>query len=577
MPKSKIAEEIKRVAPDYDYSQLESMDDLLDSGDHEVNVFRRGEVIDGVVVRVQVEEVMLDVGLKAEGVVVGRELFDPHLMDSRPELEIGESIPVYVVQPEGEGAAMLSIRRAMQEKLWRETESLYNEGKIIESRVTEFNKGGVLVDVGPRGFVPMSQLVSLAPAAPDETREDVAARLSELVNKTLKLKIIEMDRRRNRLILSERAAERELRSERREQLLDELQVGQIRKGRVSNLASFGAFIDLGGADGLAHISELSWSRVSSPGEILQPGAEVDVYILSLDRVEKKIALSIRRGQPDPWSTLEDRFAPEMVVEGTVTKLAPFGVFVRLEEGVEGLAHASDIGEEVLASMREEGVLNFRILSIESRRRRIRLTPAGAEDDAMAEFDVTDDGEGTVVGTSDIADTESDGDTESPAAEADDAEEVVEAEADETEAEEAEEAEEDSAEADDAEEAVEAKADVVEAEEAEEDSAEADDAEEAVEAKADVVEAEEAEEDSAEADDAEEAVEAKADVDEAEEAKEVAPDADDGKAAKTKTKTKAKADEPEDAETAPAGKAKKATKASKSKSGKKAAKKAGAKA
>ncbi len=546
MPKSKIAEEIKRVAPDYDYSQLESMDDLLDSGDHEVNVFRRGEVIDGVVVRVQVEEVMLDVGLKAEGVVVGRELFDPHLMDSRPELEIGESIPVYVVQPEGEGAAMLSIRRAMQEKLWRETESLYNEGKIIESRVTEFNKGGVLVDVGPRGFVPMSQLVSLAPAAPDETREDVAARLSELVNKTLKLKIIEMDRRRNRLILSERAAERELRSERREQLLDELQVGQIRKGRVSNLASFGAFIDLGGADGLAHISELSWSRVSSPGEILQPGAEVDVYILSLDRVEKKIALSIRRGQPDPWSTLEDRFAPEMVVEGTVTKLAPFGVFVRLEEGVEGLAHASDIGEEVLASMREEDVLNFRILSIESRRRRIRLTPAGAEDDAMAEFDVTDDGEGTVVGTSDIADTESDGDTESPAAEADDAEEVVEAEADET-----------------------------EAEEAEEDSAEADDAEEAVEAKADVVEAEEAEEDSAEADDAEEAVEAKADVDEAEEAKEVAPDADDGKAAKTKTK--AKADEPEDAETDPAGKAKKATKASKSKSGKKAAKKAGAKA
>ena len=414
VPKSKIADEIKRVAPDYDYSQLESMDDLLDSGDHEVNVFRRGEVIDGVVVRIQVEEVMLDVGLKAEGVVVGRELFDPHLMDSRPELEIGESIPVYVVQPEGEGAAMLSIRRAMQEKLWRETETLYNEGKIIESRVTEFNKGGVLVDVGPRGFVPMSQLVSLAPAAPDETRDDVSARLSELVNKTLKLKIIEMDRRRNRLILSERAAERELRSERREQLLDELQVGQIRKGRVSNLASFGAFIDLGGADGLAHISELSWSRVSSPSEILQPGAEVDVYILSLDRVEKKIALSIRRGQPDPWSTLEDRYTPEMVVEGTVTKLAPFGVFVRLEEGVEGLAHASDIGEEVLASMREEDVLNFRILSIEGRRRRIRLTPAGAEDEAMAEFEVADDGEGTVVATSDIADTDSDGDAESPA-------------------------------------------------------------------------------------------------------------------------------------------------------------------
>ena len=412
MPSSKIAAEIKRVAPDYDYSQIESMEELLDAGEHEVNVYRRGMVIDGTVVRVQGEEVMLDVGLKAEGVVVGRELFDPRLMAERLELEVGESIPVYVVQPEGEGAAMLSIRRALQEKLWRETEALYNEGKIIESKVTEFNKGGVLVDVGPRGFVPMSQLVSLAPAAPDETREDVAARLSELLNKTLRLKIIEMDRRRNRLILSERAAEREMRSERREQLLDELQVGQIRKGRVSNLASFGAFIDLGGADGLAHISELSWSRVSSPGEVLQAGEEVDVYILSLDRVEKKIALSIRRALPDPWSTLEERYSPEMVVEGHVTKLAPFGVFVRLEEGVEGLAHASDIGEEALTSMREEDVLNFRILSIESGRRRIRLTPADAVDEALAEYDVTDDGEGTVVGTSDIADPEDDGDAES---------------------------------------------------------------------------------------------------------------------------------------------------------------------
>lgn len=401
MPKSKLTAELRNVAPKYDYSQLESMEDLLDAGDHEVNVFRRGEVIDGVVVRVQLEEVMLDVGLKAEGVVIGRELFDPHLMDSRPELEVGESIPVYVVQPEGEGAAMLSIRRAMQEKLWRETETVYNEGTVIEAQVTDFNKGGVLVDVGPRGFVPMSQLVSLAPAAPDESRDGVSARLAELVNKTLRLKIIEMDRRRNRLILSERAAERELRSERREQLLDELQIGQIRKGRVSNLASFGAFIDLGGADGLAHISELSWSRVTSPQEILQPGAEIDVYILSLDRVEKKIALSIRRGQPDPWANLQERFQPDTMVQGTVTKLAPFGVFVRLAEGVEGLAHASDIGEETLGNMRENDVLEFRILSIESRRRRIRLAPAGSEAETLAELETDDhDGEGTVVATSD---------------------------------------------------------------------------------------------------------------------------------------------------------------------------------
>jgi small subunit ribosomal protein S1 len=322
-------------------------------------------------------------------------------MDERPQISIGETIPVYVVQPEGEGAAMLSLRRAMQEKQWRETEAIYNEGKIIEAKVTEFNKGGVLVGVGPRGFVPMSQLVSLAPSSSEDSRDDIAERLGELVGKTLQMKIIEMDRRRNRLILSERAAQRDLRSERRESLLEELRVGQIRKGIVSNLATFGAFIDLGGADGLAHISELSWSRVNSPSEVLRPGQEVEVYILALDREEKKIALSIRRALEDPWDALEERLASEQVVEGTVTKLAPFGVFVRLEEGVEGLAHASDLDEESLLSMYEGQTIDFRVLSVQTERRRIRLVPAEAVGRGLDDYDGTDSGEGIVVGTSDI--------------------------------------------------------------------------------------------------------------------------------------------------------------------------------
>ena len=381
------------------------MESLLEAGEHEVRLLRRGEMVDGMVVRVSSDEVMIDVGLKAEGVVIGRELYDPHVMDERPDLVVGESVPVYVLQPEGEGAAMLSIRRAMQERQWRDTEAVYNEGKIIEAKVTEFNKGGVLVSVGPRGFVPMSQLVSLAPSSSEDSRDDIADRLGQLVGKTLKMKIIEMDRRRNRLILSERAAERDLRSERRETLLEDLKVGQIRKGKVSNLATFGAFIDLGGADGLAHISELSWSRVSSPSEVLSPGQEIDVYILALDREEKKIALSIRRALPDPWEAIEERLAPEQVVEGTVTKLAPFGVFVRLEDGVEGLAHASDLDEDVLLSMREGDVRDFRILSVEIPRRRIRLVPADAGVESLVDYDEMDGGEGLVVGTSDDAGNE----------------------------------------------------------------------------------------------------------------------------------------------------------------------------
>lgn len=391
-----------------DYSSLETMDELLNEGTHEVKVLRRGDMVEGKVVRIVGDEVMVDVGLKAEGVVVGREFYDPRSMSQRPELSLGDVIDVYVLQPEGDAAAMLSIRRALQEQQWRLTERMYNDGEVIETSITEYNKGGVLVNVGPRGFVPMSQLVSLEPGPSGESRDDVMDRLAELVGQPIQVKIIEMDRRRNRLILSERAAEREARSERREQLLDELQIGQVRKGKVSNLASFGAFIDLGGADGLAHISELSWSRVNNPAEILSPGDEIDVYILSLDREEKKIALSVRRAHPDPWATLEERYQDGQVVEGVVTKLAPFGVFVRLEEGVEGLAHTADVGEQSLANLREEDTLEFKILNLELGRRRIRLAPLGAE---VAELTEADDeqsgGEGTIVGTAEFGESEED--------------------------------------------------------------------------------------------------------------------------------------------------------------------------
>lgn len=350
------------------------MDDLLNEPGGQLKTISRSDVIEGLVVGVDPDELLIDIGTKAEGVVPERELWDSRSDEPIPSFSLGDKVLVYVVQPEGDGPAILSVRRAAQEKVWRATEDMFENGTIIEATIQEFNKGGVLVDVGPRGFVPLSQLTSLRRGPADETEEELNAKLSDVVGNKINVKIIELDRRRNRLILSERVAEREMRSQRREVLLDELQIGQIRKGIVSNICSFGAFIDLGGADGLAHISELSWSRVESPEEMLSPGEEIDVYILSLDREDKKIALSLRRATKDPWAGLESRFQADQIIDGTVTKLAPFGAFVHLEDGVEGLAHSSDLGEAELASINEGDPGKFKILSIDAPRRRIRLQP-----------------------------------------------------------------------------------------------------------------------------------------------------------------------------------------------------------
>ena len=365
------------------------MDDLLNEPGGQLKTISRSDVIEGVVVGVAPDELLVDMGTKAEGVVPERELWDSNHDEPKPSYALGDNVLVYVVQPEGDGPAILSVRRAAQEKVWRATEDMFENGTIIEATILEFNKGGVLVDVGPRGFVPLSQLTSLRRGPADETEEELNAKLSEVVGQQINVKIIELDRRRNRLILSERVAEREMRSQRREVLLDELQIGQIRKGIVSNICSFGAFVDLGGADGLAHISELSWSRVESPEELLSPGEEIDVYILSLDREDKKIALSLRRATEDPWAALSSRFEAEQIVNGTVTKLAPFGAFVHLEDGVEGLAHSSDLGESALESISEGNPGKFKILSIDAPRRRIRLQPIEIE--TSSSEDLAEDG------------------------------------------------------------------------------------------------------------------------------------------------------------------------------------------
>jgi small subunit ribosomal protein S1 len=265
--------------------------------------------------------------------------------------------------------------------------------------VVEFNKGGLIVDVlGVRGFVPVSQVLDLRNVSRQEgENEEVAQTLTAMVGRTLPLKVIEINRHRNRLILSERAAVQERRTQRKDELMENLQPGQIRHGVVSNITTFGAFVDLGGADGLVHVSELSYNRVNHPGEVLRVGQDVDVMVLSVDRDTKKIALSLKRAMPDPWDTVEQDYHIGQVVQATITKLAKFGAFAKVQEGLEGLIHLSELTDRPVtdpAQVVQEGqVLPAKIIHINSQRRRLGLSARQAQEPqyfggTYGEFDTT---------------------------------------------------------------------------------------------------------------------------------------------------------------------------------------------
>ncbi|CAN5635193.1 hypothetical protein BH23CHL4_BH23CHL4_12050 [soil metagenome] len=282
---------------------------------------------------------------------------------------------VFVVQPENqEGHATVSIDRARQEKSWRRLQEIYDESGVIDAEVVNYNKGGLLVNLdGVRGFVPASQVTEIRGS--DEIGKQ--AEMARLIGTSLPLKVIEINRHRNRLILSERQAMQEKRDEMKDLLIKELQEGEVRKGRVSSICDFGAFVDIGGADGLVHLSELSWSRVRHPSEILKISEEVDVYVLGINPQEKKIALSIKRTQAEPWSRVANAYDVGQLVRGTVTQLANFGAFARIEDGIEGLIHVSELTDERIAHPKqvvEEGQdLILRIIRIDPERRRMGLS------------------------------------------------------------------------------------------------------------------------------------------------------------------------------------------------------------
>lgn len=352
----------------------QGMGDLLDDYSQAYRRHRRGDVVDGVIVRMDRDEVLVDIGAKSEAVVPLHEI--PRSMSQGPEaLHVGSDVLAYVLQPEDpEGKVVLSLSRALAERGWRDLDKIREQGGTIEGEVLEHNKGGLIAGVlGVRGFVPLSQIADLRRSA-DETVEQ---RLEGLKGKKILLKVIEINRRRNRLILSERAALQERRAREKERLLSELQAGEVRKGLVSSICDFGAFVDLGGADGLIHLSELSWGQVTHPGQVLKVGQEVEVYVVGVDRDNRKIALSLKRLQEEPWAAVASKYQVGQVVDGRITKLATFGAFAQIEAGVEGLIHISELSDERITHpkqvVREGEALRLRVIKVDPARHRLGLS------------------------------------------------------------------------------------------------------------------------------------------------------------------------------------------------------------
>ena len=350
-----------------------SMDALLAEEETSIKQLSRGDVIDGTIVSAAPEALVVDVGAKSEGVVPPSEM-QSLTADQRAALRTGDSVLVYVLQPEAEdGQVTLSVDRARGEQGWRVLQDRYEIGEVFDAIVSGFNKGGLLVNVeGVNAFIPLSQVVG---ASPDRSND--GSGLAEYVGRSLRLKVIEMNRRRNRVILSERAALQKWRAEQKDRLLVELKEGEIRQGTVTSIRSFGVFVDLGGADGLVHLSELSWDRDVDPEEMFKINDPVSVYVMKIDQESKKIGLSIRRARPEEWDGVVSSYAIGQIVPGEVTKLVTFGAFARLDGPVEGLVHVSELVDRRITHPKEvvsEGeVVPVKIVRIERERHRLGLS------------------------------------------------------------------------------------------------------------------------------------------------------------------------------------------------------------
>ena len=351
--------------------QQEQFSTLIE-GDYDYTRPRRGQVRQAVVLSVSENEVIVDLGTKRDGFVPRRDL---ELLDDayRASLQAGDRVPISILDASGpRGEIVVSLNQGLAQQDWLRAQEFLESGDVCQARVTEVNRGGVIVPFGRiRGFVPNSHLTSV----PRGLRGDRLRRAkSDLVGRVLSLAVLEVDQRRRRLVLSERVAGRR----QHQQLLETLTEGEVRTGVVRNLVEFGAFVDLGGMDGLIHISELDWRHVEHPSEVLNVGDEVEVYVLSVDRERERIGLSRKRLLPDPWPLVAKRLHVGQKIEGTVTNVARFGVFVDVGDGVEGLVHVSEMpgGDASCAGLETGSPVTVRVLKIDHWRRRIALSLRG---------------------------------------------------------------------------------------------------------------------------------------------------------------------------------------------------------
>ena len=343
------------------------MEEFLNQEDASSKRLAHGDIIDGVVVRVDPDEVLVDVGSKSEGVISSREL-GTRDTGGAPDLHAGDQIKVFVLQPENEdGNVVLSLRRARAESVWVKAQEQQTTGEMVDAEVREQNKGGLIVNVlGLRGFLPTSQV-----------SRTYSSTLQELVGQRIGVKILEVNRKRNRLIVSQKAAFDEDRARQRDELFAKLKVGDEIEGKVSGLTTYGAFVNLGAADGLIHISELSWDRVANVADVLQVGQDIQVKVIKLDPETSRISLSLRQLGHDPWDHIEKRFPTGAIVEGEVTKIKKYGAFLQIGDGIEGLLHISELAWEHVE--RTEDVvevgqkLRVRVLQADRSRRRISLS------------------------------------------------------------------------------------------------------------------------------------------------------------------------------------------------------------
>ena len=354
-------------APQVAINDIGGPEEFLAAVDETIKYFNDGDIVTGTVVKVDHDEVLLDIGYKTEGIILTRELSIKHDVDPEDVVEVGDEIDALVLTKEDkEGRLILSKKRAQYERAWGTIEELQNNDQPVTGTVIEVVKGGLILDIGLRGFLPAS-LVEMR-----RVRD-----LEPYIGQELEAKIIELDKHRNNVVLSRRAYLEETQSAVRSDFLHQLQKGQVRKGVVSSIVNFGAFVDLGGVDGLVHVSELSWKHIDHPSEVVEVGQPVTVEVLDVDMDRERVSLSLKATQEDPWQSFARTHAIGQIVPGRVTKLVPFGAFVRVEDGIEGLVHISELASRHIDTPEEVVKVGddvfVKVIDIDLDRRRISLS------------------------------------------------------------------------------------------------------------------------------------------------------------------------------------------------------------